>query len=182
MTIENIDIQATIAKAQVLMMDDEQMSAATKSIVEDLIVIITLLLSRLNLNSSNSNKPPSSDPNRKRQPGKKTGNKAGGQNGHVGTTLEKVDNPDVIEEIKIDRRKLPAGQQYHQAGYETRQVFDIDISRVVTEYRAQVLKDQDGNQYVAPFPEGVTKAVQYGTQIRAHSVYMSQYQLIRAHS
>ena len=178
MTIENIDIQATIEKVHTLIRDDETMSTTTKSMFEILIVVITLLANRLNLNSSNSSKPPSSDPNRKRQPRKKTENKAGGQNGHVGTTLKKVDNPDVVEEIKVDRRKLPAGQQYHQTGFETRQVFDVDISRVVTEYRAQILEDQDGNQYVAPFPEGVTKAVQYGTQLKAHSVYMSQYQLI----
>ncbi len=178
MTIENIDIQATIEKAQALIREDKQLSSSTKSIVEILIVIISLLANRLNLNSSNSSKPPASDPNRKRQPKKKTNNKTGGQKGHNGTTLKKVDNPDVVEEIKIDRRKLPAGQQYHPAGFEIRQVFDIDISRIVTEYRAQILKDQDGKQYVAPFPEGVTKAVQYGPQLKAHSVYMSQYQLI----
>jgi hypothetical protein len=28
-------------------------------------------------------------------------------------------------------------------------VFDIDISWVVTEYRAQVLEDENGNRYVA---------------------------------
>ena len=163
MTIENIDIQATIEKVHTLIRDDETISTTTKSMFEILIVVITLLANRLNLNSLNSSKPPSSDPNRKRQPRKKTENKAGGQNGHVGTTLKKVDNPDVVEEIKVDRRKLPAGQQYHQTGFEIHQVFDVDISRVVTEYRAQILEDQDGNQYVAPFPEGVTKAVQYGT-------------------
>ena len=178
MTIENIDIQATIEKVHTLIRDDETMSTTTKSMFEILIVVITLLANRLNLNSSNSSKPPSSDPNRERQPKKKADNKTGGQKGHNGTTLIKVDNPDVVEEIKIDRRKLPAGQQYHQAGFETRQVFDIDISRIVTEYRAQILKDQNGKQYVAPFPEGVTKAVQYGPQLKAHSVYMSQYQLI----
>jgi len=62
--------------------------------------------------------------------------------------------------------------------FESRQVFDIDISRVVTEYRAQVLEDDKGNRFVAPFPEGVTKAVQYGTSVKTHSVYMSQFQLV----
>lgn len=177
MTIENIDIQKTIEKAQALIEDDDQMSAATKSMFEILILVITLLANRLSLNSKNSSKPPSSDPNRKRRP-KKGEKKTGGQNGHIGTTLEKVDNPDIIKEIEIDRSELPAGKQYIQVRYQARQVFDIDISRVVTEYRAQVLEDQDGNQYVAPFPEGITKAVQYGPQLKAHSVYMSQYQLI----
>lgn len=177
MTIENIDIEATIEKAQRLIRQDTDMSAATKSVVEILILVITLLANRLNLNSTNSSKPPASDPNRKKKAKAKTGKKAGGQRGHVGTTLRKIDNPDKVEVIKVDRRKLPAGQ-YRQVGFESRQVFDIDISRVVTEYRAQILEDDKGRRFVAPFPEGVGKAVQYGTGLKANSVYMSQFQLL----
>ena len=159
------------------MREDKQMSAATKTMFEVLILIITLLVNRLGVNSTNSSKPPSTDPNRKRKSQKKKERKPGGQKGHVGTTLQKVDNPDRVEEIEIDRRKLPQGQ-YHHVGYETRQVFDIDISRIVTEYRAQILENEKGEQFVASFPEGVTKAVQYGNSIKAHSVYMSQFQLV----
>jgi transposase len=177
MKIENIDIQATIEKAKAVVHEDKQMSAATKSMFEILILVITLLANRLGLNSTNSSKPPSTDPNRKRQARKKTGKKPGGQPGHVGTTLQKVDNPDRVEKIKVDRRKLPAGY-YRQVGYETRQVFDIDISRIVTEYRAQILESENGRQFVAQFPKGVDKAVQYGVGIKAHSVYMSQFQLV----
>ena len=177
MKIEKIDIEATIKKAQVLVREDKQLSAATKSIVEILILIISLLANRLNLNSTNSSKPPSSNPNRKKRPNSKTGKKPGGQKGHVGTTLKKVDDPDKVEVIKVDRSKLPAGR-YRQVDFESRQVFDIDISRVVTEYRAQILEDDKGNRFVAPFPDGVTKAVQYGTGLKAHSVYMSQFQLV----
>ncbi|MFC1814199.1 DUF6444 domain-containing protein [Thermodesulfobacteriota bacterium] len=64
--------------------------AATKSIVEILILIISLLANRLNLNSTNISKLPSSNPNRKKQPKSKTGKKAGGQKGHVGTTLKRL--------------------------------------------------------------------------------------------
>ena len=109
MKVENIDIEATIAKAQALVREDKELSAATKSMFEILIVIITLLANRLNLNSTNSSKPPSSDPHRKKRL-KKTGKKAGAQKGHVGTTLKQVDQPDIVEVINIDRRKLPAGK------------------------------------------------------------------------
>jgi len=177
MTINNIDIEAAIASAQKLVREDKQLSASTRSIVEILILIISLLTNRLNLNSTNSSKPPSSDPNRGKRPKAKTGRKPGGQKGRIGTTLQKIDDPDEVVEIKIDRRKLPPGR-YVDGGYETRQVFDIDILRVVTEYRAEVLKDDKGNRFVADFPEGVTKAAQYGTGVKAHSVYMSQFQLI----
>jgi len=175
--IENIDVEATIEKARQLVEEDKNLSAATKSMFEIMVLIITLLANRLNLNSTNSSKPPSSDPNRKKKPNKKTGNKPGAQKGHVGTTLKKVDDPDKIEVIKVDRSKLPAGQ-YRHVCFEARQVFDIDISRVVTEYRAEVIEDANGKQFVADFPGNVTKAVQYGAGIKAHSVYMSQYQLI----
>ncbi len=176
MKVENIDIEATIAKAQALVREDKELPAATRSIVEILILIITLLANRLNLDSTNSSKPPSSDPNRKKRL-KKTGKKAGGQKGHVGITLKQVDQPDIVEVIDIDRRKLPAGK-YRQMGFERRQVFDIDISKIVTEYRAQILEDENGKQFVASFPEAVTKAVQYGTGVKTQSVYMSQFQLI----
>ena len=53
-----------------------------------------------NLNSRNSSKPPSSDPNRKKESRTKGDKKAGGQKGHVGVTLQKVNNPDKIEVIK----------------------------------------------------------------------------------
>jgi len=177
MTIDEIDIEATIEKAHSLVREDKQMSAATKSIVEILILIITLLAGRLNLNSNNSSNPPSSDPNRKKQSKKKAGKKAGGQKGHVGTTLKKVDDPDTVEVIKIDRSKLPPGQ-YKQIGFDSRQVFDIDISRVVTEYQAEILENEKGERFVATFPAGVTKAAQYGPGLKTHSVYMSQFQLI----
>jgi transposase len=55
---------------------------------------------------------------------------------------------------------LPKGD-YEDGGIETRQVVDIEIIRHVTEYQAQVLMNKKtGERYVAPFPEGVTKAVQ----------------------
>lgn len=177
MKIDNIDIAATIEKVQVLIREDKQMSAATKSMIEVMILIITLLANRLNLNSTNSSKPPSSDPNREKKPKPETGKKPGGQKGHIGSTLKKVDNPDIIEPIRIDRRTLPPGK-YRLVGFDRRQVFDIDIKRVVTEYQAEILEDDHGNRYVASFPENVTKAAQYGTGAKAHSVYMSQFQLI----
>ena len=178
MKIDSIDIEAAIQKARDAIDKDERLPASTRSIIEVLIVLISLLAGRLNLNSKNSSKPPSSDPNRVKTPARKrTGKKPGGQKGHIGKTLAKVDDLDFIESIKIDRRTLPPGH-YTDVGYESRQVFDIDISRVVTEYQAQILSDESGNRFIASFPEGVTKAVQYGSGTKAHCVYMSQYQLI----
>jgi len=177
MTIENINIETTLKRVETLLAEDKDLSPATKSLLEILVLIITLMANRLNLNSKNSSKPPSSDPNRKKTSKKKSDKKPGGQKGHIGKTLEKVETPDKVKVIKIDRAKLPPGK-YKEIGYESRQVFDIDISRVVTEYKAQVLEDKNGNRFTAPFPQGVTKAAQYGASLKAHSVYLSQFQLI----
>ena len=177
MKIENIDIQATIEKAQGIIRDDKHLSPAVVAMFEIMILIITLLANRLGLNSTNSSKPPSSDPNRKKKPKPKTGKKTGGQRGHIGTTLKRVDDPDQVKLLKVDRRTLPPGN-YREVGFDARQVFDIDISRVVTEYRAQILEDDTGNRFVAPFPDEVRKAAQYGIGTKAHSVYMSQFQLV----
>ncbi|NDH10099.1 MAG: IS66 family transposase, partial [Gammaproteobacteria bacterium] len=123
-----------------------------------LLMIITLLAGKLGLNSQNSSKPPSSDLNRK----KKTGNnKPGGQPGRVGKNLEPVENPDTIIPIKLDKRRLPKGN-YTEVGFESRQVIDIEISRIVIEYRAQILENAAGKRYVAAFPKGVSRPIQYG--------------------
>jgi len=107
MKIDSIDIEDTIQKAQALIVEDKQLSASAKSMFEILILIISLLANRLRLNSKNSSRPPSSDPNRSKKPKTKTGKKPGGQEGHVGKTLVKVEDPDKIEVIKVDRRTLP---------------------------------------------------------------------------
>lgn len=177
MTIENIDIDATLKRVESIIANDQELSPGTKSLLEILILIITLLSNRLNANSKNSSKPPSTDPNSKKNSKGKSSKKAGGQKGHVGKTLVRVKDPDKVKIIRVDRSELPPGK-YKEVGCEVRQVFDIDISRIVTEYQAQVLEDDRGKRFTAPFPAGVTKAVQYGASIKAHSVYMSQFQLV----
>ena len=177
MELSEINIEETIKKTEALLDSDQDVSPALKSSIKILLVLVSLLVNQLGLNSKNSSKPPSSDPNRKKtkkEPGER---KLGGQNGHNGKNLQKVSNPDVVKKIAVDKTTLPEGD-YTEAGYETRQVIDIDISRFVTEYQAQILEDANGKRHIAPFPKGVNRPVQYGVNLKAHSVYMSQYQLI----
>lgn len=63
-------------------------------------------------------------------------------------------------------------------GFEARQVIDLKISRIITEYRVEVLENEAGKRYVAPFPDGITRPIQYGKSVKSHAVYLSQYQLI----
>lgn len=179
MKIEDIDVDSAINSVKELLKQESDLSPAFKSALEVLLILVTLLLNRVTLNSRNSSKPPSTDPNRKKSSKKgKSDRKPGGQKGHNGTTLEPVDDPDAVTELKIDRRTLPKGPQYQDAGYEARQVIEVDIARFVTEYRAQVLEDDQGNRFVASFPNGVNRPVQYGLSLKANAVYMSQHQLI----
>ena len=170
MSIEGIDVESTLEKAKLLLKEDKNISPSVQAIMEVLIVLVSLLVNRLGVNSRNSHTPPSKDPLNHRSnksPGRKK--KAGGQKGHIGSTLKKTDTPDTIEDIKIDRRSLPRGH-YRNADYESRQVFDVKVSLHVTEYRAEVVVDRQGRRFVADFPVGVTNAVQYGSEVKAQSV------------
>jgi len=177
MTVENINVEATIKRVNDLIAAEPDLSPALKASLEVLLLLVTILSNRLGLNSKNSSKPPSSDPNRKKELKEPSERKPGGQHGHIGTTLKPVSDPDQIKEIKVDRKTLPQGN-YRTVGYESRQVFDLDISTVVTEWRAEILEDQNGKRYVAPFPKDVARPVQYGIGVKVNAVYMSQYQLI----
>jgi transposase len=160
-----------------LLQEERNISPALKAMFKILITIVTLLAGKISLNSRNSSKPPSSDPNRKKNNKKNTNRKPGGQPGRVGVNLQPMENPDHIVELAIDKRTLPH-EKYQDAGFESRQVVDIEISCVITEYRAQILEDSEGNRYVASFPEDVSRPIQYGKSIKSHAVYMSQFQLV----
>ena len=177
MTIENINVEAAIKKVQDLVAAEKGLSPALKASLEVLLLLVMLLANRLGLNCKNSSKPPSSDPNRKKTPKEPGKRKPGGQQGHIGATLKPVADPDLVKVITLDRSTLPKGE-YKPVGFENRQVIDLDISAFVTEWRAEVLEDQNGKRYVAPFPQDVTRPVQYGTGVKTNAVYMSQYQLI----
>ena len=67
--------------------------------IKELTERLIALESRLNQNSRNSSRPPSTDFFVKEKPNpkslrKKSGKKPGGQDGHPGTTLEMVDDPE----------------------------------------------------------------------------------------
>ena len=159
MTIENINVEAAVKEVTDQIAFEKNLSPALKASLKVLLLLVSILVNRLGLNSSNSSKPPSADRFRKKEPKSPTGRKPGGQHGHVGTTLKPFDEPDVIKTIPVDRSGLPDGI-YTELGFEARQVVDLDISACITEWRAQILMDQNGKRFIAPFPDGVTRPVQ----------------------
>jgi len=142
---------------------------------------------RLGLDSSNSSKPPSSDgykkPPKPQNSREKTGKKSGGQEGHKGSNLRQVENPDHIVDYCPDvcagcREALGLEQS---TGHQKRQVFDIPKPQPVevTEHRAHCCKcPRCGENTSALFPENVTAATQYGSTIGALVVYFLHGQLI----
>ena len=170
-------LSSAIAEAERQLELDQNASASTKAAFGLLLLIVKMLIERLGLNSNNSSLPPSQDPNRARKSKKGAKRRPGGQPGSDGTTLERVEQPDEILEIKIDRRTLPRGE-YRPAGLERRQRIELQMSRHVIEYQAEVLEDAQGRRFVAPFPEGLNRPIQYGGSVKANAVYLSMFQLI----
>ena len=142
---------------------------------------------RLDKNSSNSSKPPSSDGLKKpprvfKSLRGRSGKTSGGQVGHKGDTLRPVDKPDRIE------RHAATACRHCQAcltaamvtNEERRQVFDLPQPRLeVTEHRAAVYRCHHCHGVTkAAFPDAVTAHVQYGPRVRATAVYLNVQQLI----
>jgi len=177
MTIGDISVEKTLERVKKQMEAEKGLSPTLRASLEILLTLVTLLANRLGLNSRNSSKPPSSDPNRKKKLQKGTSS-PGGQKGHQGHHLELVDDPDYVKSITVDRTILPTDGTFQSIGYERRQVFDIRISKVVTEYQAEIMEDERGRRIVAPFPEHVKVKTQYAAGVKIHAVYMSTFQLL----
>lgn len=152
-------------------------------IIDRLEARIRELEQRLNKNSSNSSKPPSSDglskPPRTSSLREKGKNKSGGQLGHKGETLKQTDAPDIIK-----KHVLTTCPDCHHSllssplrGMLKRQVFDIPQPKIeVTEHQAEVKYCMCCNKTVtAAWPASVRAPVQYGEIIRSWSLYY-QYQ------
>jgi transposase len=158
-----------------------------------LILRIAELERRLNLNSSNSGKPPSSDglgkkptnprskpsPQSLREKGK---NPSGGQNVHKGTTLQQVATPGSIvsQTLGLCAHCQADISDMAPIDLKKRQVFDIPrIAITVTQYESEVkVCTHCGGRTTAHFPTGVNAPVQYGGRLKAFAIYLNNQQFI----
>ena len=178
MTLKSINIEEAVARVRQLLADESGLSPALRAAIEVILLLVALLVERVGITSRNSSLPPSQDPNRPKKSRQNTeGKKPGGQPGHKGHYLALTEHPDEVERLPLDRSTLPTGD-YQPAAAEVRQVIDIQIRRVVTEYQAEVWVNAVGLRFVAPFPDGVNSPVQYGRSLKAQAVYLSQFQLL----
>ena len=160
--------------------------AELEKIVAQQAARIAELEKRLNKNSSNSSKPPSSDGLKKlartsslREPGK---NRSGGQKGHKGTTLKQVVHPNHVVTHQLEQCPDCGKSLLQQAaeGIVKRQVFDLPAVQVeVTEHRAAIkLCSCCKKQVSAAFPSEVKAHTQYGSRVRSWVVYYQNQHLI----
>lgn len=155
------------------------------ALIMDLVTRLNALEAKLEKDSHNSSKPPSTDglkrkPKSLREPGK---NPPGGQPGHPGKTLKRVQDPDhtvthpVPERCDVCGSAIAADQVTVLP--QGRQVFDLPAIRFeVIEHRVQVARCRCGKTHTGQFPSGVSQAAQYGPRVKAAGVYLTQYQQV----
>lgn len=135
---------------------------------------------RLELNSRNSHRPPSSDGYRKKrvQPALPKGEKrvSGGQPGHKGKTLRQVEKPDRVRlhlpgHCVVCGREIAADEPHEVVS--RRQVFDLLEPKLeVTEHQLGRVACC-GHQQYGEYPADVRSNVQYGPAVRALVVKLS---------
>jgi transposase len=147
---------------------------------------VEALEQRLNKDSHNSHKPPSSDGlSRGKKPQSlrdKSGKKSGGQPGHPGQTLRPREKPDAFQ-LHTPPACAHCGSSLEAVApcaTERRQVFDLPkLALWVTEHQAQTKRCPHCLECTrAAFPLGVSQAAQYGPGILALSVYLQSYPLL----
>ena len=160
--------------------------------LEGLVVVLRAevaeLRARLDGNSRNSSRPPSSDglatppvDPKKRSLRKRSGRKQGGQEGHQGARLEPVAVADERVEHPpecCDACQADLGSAEPVEGSERRQVFDLPEGAVlrVVEHVAERRRCGCGRVSCGKFPDGVGAPAQYGPGIRALGVYLHAFQ------
>jgi transposase/uncharacterized coiled-coil protein SlyX len=168
--VENVALRARVAEL------NEQVAVLAGKLAD-----LEKLLGR---NSSNSSKPPSTDPgtaknarpeNANRAARRSLARKQGKQPGAPGATLAQITDPDEVNvhrprwcrscERSLDDRAV--------VGVSARQVFDVADPRVVVvEHRAEARRCSCGCVTVAGFPPEATAPACYGPSIKAHALYL----------
>lgn len=146
------------------------------------------LRARLDGNSRNSSRPPSSDglskppgDPKKRSLRRRSGRKQGGQDGHQGARLEPAATPDEQVEHRPERCEGCDGDLADAealVGGESRQVFDLPQGALlrVVEHVAARRRCGCGRVSSGEFPAGVGAPTQYGPGVRALGVYLCVFQ------
>ena len=131
---------------------------------------IAELKRRLNMNSSNSSKPSSTDGFKKktRSIRKPSGKKGGGQKGHKGSTLDLPCSPtDTIVCVPTECTNCMSFGQCQGRKMETRYEVDANITVDVREYvQMEYLCPKSNKHICGEFPANIKAVKQYGNKLR----------------
>jgi transposase len=139
---------------------------------------VSELEARLNMNSKNSSKPPSSDGfNKQKSLRTPSGKKAGGQRGHEGSGLKLFSQPDnyvTHEPEECAYCPQAATCRANKAVCETRYEIDINIHTTTTAHQTMcVLCPVSREALTGRFPGGVNSTMQYGPNMQALAVSLN---------
>lgn len=188
--VKDLTIRVLIKKVEELTMRLEKLEKENKILRHENVMLkaantelkgeVADLRARLESNSHNSNKPPSSD-GYKKQPVKPAlpkgkGSNQGGQKGHKGHTLQQVESPD--KTVTCIPGICTCGHEFKKEQLilaEKRQVFDLPQPKLeITEY--QIFKaccPACGREQKGVAPEGVNAPAQYGNKVKAFVVLLN---------
>lgn len=144
---------------------------------------VTSLEERLNKNSQNSDKPPSSDglrkPPRQRSKSKR---KTGGQKGRPGKTLKFSDKPDKIIQHSRDYCQGCGERLTHVEGAVLSRRQEIEVAdkpiQIIEHQRLEKECPCCGQRNQGQWPAHLTGNVQYGRRFKAFCLYLLNYQLL----
>jgi transposase len=144
---------------------------------------VTSLEGRLNKNSKNSDKPPSSDglskPPRQRS---KSKHKPGGQKGRAGKTLKFSANPDKIIQHSADYCQDCDESLVNVEGAVLSRRQEIEIPekpiQIIEHQRLEKQCPCWGQRNQGEWPAHLTGKVQYGRRVKAFCLYLLNYQLL----
>lgn len=154
------------------------------TLILSLFARLDALESKVNKTSENSSKPPSSDGLAKttsslREP---SGKPPGGQAGQKGTTLKRVAEPTgtVHHPLPQQCMRCHSALPLEQAEVAARrQIIDVPATVFdVIEHRTLAVTCRCGQAHVSSFPDDVTELVQYGPNVRALGVHLTQGQML----
>jgi transposase len=167
-------------KGYILLKEPEYLALLKQ--IEFLTERVKVLEARLNQNSNNSSKPPSTDGYKKeakKNNRESSGRKPGAQQGHPGSGLVPFTQIDKTIECKV-AGKCSCGADLDRqpsTNIEKRQVIDLPEKLYeVSEYHIEVKQCVCGQIHKAPC--GYPQRVQYGERLKAFLVYMNAYQQI----
>ena len=155
----------------------EQIVEEQAQIITKLEARIAELERRLNMNSTNSSKPPSTDglKKKKRSLRKPSGKKPGGQSGHKGTTLKLPCAPsESVLCTPAECRDCEFSGRCQGKCLENRYEVDVKITRIVRKYcRMEYLCPKSNTRLCGKFPDHITATKCYGPTIQALAIAMN---------